>query len=297
MAEQDWMDEPARAHSERATREAHRDWNAKNHRGRVLDAEREVINEVQSPASLPVAVSRGSGLINPLEADPEAFGKALRVRTQNRNTLVAWVRDALVRGVDFDKIHVVSRRNCTQGKACTNPDHWSKDQLFKPGAEKICGMLSVRPSFPNLGAYEDAAIRGDDIKHVVLRCHILSIDERVLSEGVGAASISENGYSLNKTLKIAAKSSHIDAVLKLGGLSEVFVHPEATPAAATAREEPDPTLIPAGKYQGQPWAEVSDAYLAGIEASPKPPEVMKQGAKAERERRGKQYAFDDDIPF
>lgn len=292
MSEQEWE-----AYNDRANREAHREWNAKLHKGRVLDAEREVIDDVQAPANLPVAIPKAIGLINPLEAEPEAFGKALQVRTVNRNTLVQWVRDALVRGVDFDKLHVVSWKKCSKGKACTDPNHWSKDQLFKPGAEKICGMLAVRPSFPNLAAYEDAAIKGVNIQHVVLRCHILSIDERVLSEGVGAASLSENGFSLNKTLKIAAKSSHIDAVLKLGGLSEVFVHPEAPPVPATDREEPDPALIPAGKYAGKAWSEASDAYLAGVEASPKAPPSMKDGARAERERRAQQDDFDDHIPF
>src|SRR5436190_23478057 len=95
---------------------------------------------------------------NPLDIAPEAFRGALARRGENRKALMEWVRSSLVRGVDFGKIHVMPKAKCDKGNRCTNDYHYSKDCLFKPGAEKIAGMLGVTPTFPTLNKYEDAAL-------------------------------------------------------------------------------------------------------------------------------------------
>jgi hypothetical protein len=90
---------------------------------------------------------------NPLDVSPEVFRNALSRRGENRKALMQWIRDSLVRDVDYGKIHIVKRSECSKGKWCQNERHFSKDCLFKPGAEKICGMLGITPTFPTLHKY------------------------------------------------------------------------------------------------------------------------------------------------
>lgn len=278
-------------HNARMNREAEREWNAKTHRGRATHQEVAVIEQVQVPDNLP------AGIHHPLERNPEDFKNGLQLRTQNRATLVTWIRDALKRGVDFDRIHTVGKRTCPHGANCKEPSHWSKDQLFKPGAEKICGMLGVTPTFPNLAAYEQAALSGITIQHVILRCHILSIDGRVVSEGIGARSLEKDYGDLNKSLKMAGKSAHIEATLRMAGLSEIFCSPDAPPPPAGSPDEAAEGLIHLGQFTGKRWAEVTDVYLKGVVDSKKAPASMKNAAKAELARRDALDFDDSDIPF
>ncbi len=146
---------------------------------------------------------------SPFDGNVVEFKQALARRGENRNALMAWVRDALVDGVDFGAI---KRSNGTM----------TKPSLRKPGAEKICGMLNVIPTFPTLKDYEQLALQGIPIDQIILRCHLISMSGEVLADGVGARSMKQDNGDLNKALKMACKSAHIDATLRMGGLSEIF---------------------------------------------------------------------------
>jgi hypothetical protein len=144
----------------------------------------------------------------PLDVNVEAFQAALDRRGANRKALMTWVSGALVDGTDYGSVK-------TKGGM-------SKPSLRKPGAEKICGMLAVTVHFPNLPEYEQAVLRGAEIKQIILHCQLRTADGTVVAEGVGARSLSQDQGDLNKALKMAAKSAHIDATLRMAGLSEVF---------------------------------------------------------------------------
>jgi hypothetical protein len=159
---------------------------------------------------------------NPLDLPAATFQEGLDRRRTNRAALMAWVRDALVDGSDFGKIHVVSRSKCQAGKDCKNPAHFSKPSLFKPGAEKICGMLGVTVRYPTLQDYEKAALTGANLSQIIIRCEIIDASGRVVADGVGARIIAQDNGDINKALKMAEKSAHIDATLRMAGLSEVF---------------------------------------------------------------------------
>lgn len=151
-----------------------------------------------------VAISDAS----PFDMDPAQFKAGLERRKENRTALMGWVRDALVDGVDYGTIKFGGRE--------------SKPSLWKPGAEKIAGMLNLTASFPNLTRYEDMAIEGKDIDTVILRCEILNGSGHTIAEGIGSRSVKAEKGDLNKTLKMAAKSAFIDGILRAGGLSEIF---------------------------------------------------------------------------
>ncbi|WAK04604.1 hypothetical protein [Methylobacter sp. YRD-M1] len=159
---------------------------------------------------------------NPLDLPAATFKEGLDRRKQNRAALMDWVRSALVDGTDFGKIHVVSRSKCLAGNQCKNPAHFSKPSLFKPGAEKICGMLGVTVRYPTLPDYEKAALSGANLSQIIIRCEILDASGRVVADGVGARVIAQDNGDINKALKMAEKSAHIDATLRMAGLSEVF---------------------------------------------------------------------------
>jgi hypothetical protein len=146
---------------------------------------------------------------SPFDGNVVEFKQGLARRGENRNALINWIRDALVDGTDYGAI---KRSNGSM----------TKPSLRKPGAEKICGMLGVIPTFPTLKDYEQLALQGIPIDQIILRCHLLSAAGDVLADGVGARSLKQDNGDLNKALKMACKSAHIDATLRMAGLSEIF---------------------------------------------------------------------------
>ncbi len=160
---------------------------------------------------------------NPIDLPVAAFNKGLKRRKENRQALMQWIAESLVEGVDFGRIHVVGKSKCPNPYRCQNPAHFSKACLFKPGAEKICGMLGLKVSYPSLSEYERAAIEGRQIKQIILRCYLIDSSGQVVADGVGARNAQQQDYGdINKALKMTEKSAHIDATLRMAGLSEIF---------------------------------------------------------------------------
>lgn len=157
--------------------------------------------EVRALTPHPVSAS-------PLDLPAEIFRAGLDRRKQNRAALMEWIRSALVESVDYGRIQ--TKRGL------------SKPSLWKPGAEKICGMLGVSVHFPTLHDYEQAALHGVELHHVIIRCELTDAAGRVIADGVGARSLKQDYGDINKALKMAEKSAHIDATLRMAGLSEVF---------------------------------------------------------------------------
>ena len=254
-------------------------------------------------ASMPVAV-------NPLDIAPLEFKVALQRRGDNRKALMEWVRSSLVENVDFGKIHFVANNKCDKGANCTNKHHFSKPVLFKPGAEKICGMLNVTATFPTLHEYEQAALSGVALQHLIVRCHLVT-NGQVVADGIGARSLETDYGDINKALKMALKSAHIDATLRMAGLSEVFTQDldtmEAdanTRGAAPAKGSPvapasaakSIPLVPSGMHRGKPWADVARDYLEWCVK--KTTGALADGAKAELALRDSliQKDYEPDLP-
>lgn len=186
------------------------------------------------PVEIPIQPLQGATVgfpalrpTTPMDLPADRFIEALERRESNRQALLAWIASNLKQGIDFGRIHVVGKEKCQFAKEgrsyqCDNPRHWSKPSLWKPGAEKICGMLGLIPRFPNLDQYEKASISGTDIKVILLKCELHTNTGFVAAEGTGARTLAQDNGDINKSLKMAEKSSHIDATLRVGGLSEIF---------------------------------------------------------------------------
>ena len=83
-------------------------------------------------------------------------------------------------------------------------------------------MLGVTVRYPTLQDYERAALTGAQLSQIIIRCEIVDASGRVVADGVGARIIAQDNGDINKALKMAEKSAHIDATLRMAGLSEVF---------------------------------------------------------------------------
>jgi hypothetical protein len=174
----------------------------------------------EDSAELVPVTSYVPAVVNPMDMEPGAFSAGLERRKANRASLMDWIRQALVEGTDYGSIPV-------KGRA-------SKPSLWKPGAEKICGMLNVTVTFPTLGQYEAAALAGTKLESIIIRCELVSPGGAVAAAGVGSRSVVQDHGDLNKAMKMACKSAHIDATLRMGGLSEVFTQDlEDMPARTT----------------------------------------------------------------
>ncbi len=184
---------------------------------------------------------------SPFDLPLEQFKSGLERREANRKQMIQWIAKNLVRGTDFGSIHTFGKARCKYGVNCTNPTHWSKPSLFKPGAEKICGMLGLTPRFANHDKYEQAAYSGTRIFQVILKCELHTDSGYVAGEGIGARVLDKDSGDINKSLKMAEKSAMIDAVLRVAGLSEIFTQDiedmkmgerELSPQAQPTQPEP-----------------------------------------------------------
>lgn len=237
-----------------------------------------------------VSVLPSNNEIKPIEIrsafdiDPRQFKAGLARRGKNRDALMKWLEEALVEGVDYGRIHVVKKDKCPAGNNCTNKYHFSKPSLWKSGAEKISGMLGLRATWPNIDAELEHVRDGKPV--ILLKCQLVGLSGSIVSEGVGARNIGQDGGDPNKALKMAKKSSLIDSVLNAGGLSEAFTQDieDMPPEGFSDDARPDPyqsgqtridsafggvnkpveTHCPIGQFKGKPWAEVDDGYLNWI---------------------------------
>lgn len=146
---------------------------------------------------------------SPLDLPPEVFNDALDRRQINRQKLLSWIKSNLTEDVDYGSI---TRRNGQK----------MKPSLWKAGAEKITGMLGVFVTFPSLAETEKAVLSGTKLTTIMVRCEILDSRGQLLANGAGGRSLAQDNNDFNKAIKMAEKSAHIDAVLRLAGLSEIF---------------------------------------------------------------------------
>jgi hypothetical protein len=239
----------------------------------------------------------------PLDWPVERFTQALDRREVNRKALLKWIQGNLQAGTDYGQIHFVGKDKCrlvADGRTheCLDPRHWSKPSLWKPGAEKICGMMGLIPRFPNLSEYERATLRGEDIKVIILKCELHTGNGFVAAEGTGARRIDQDRGDINKSLKMAVKSAHIDATLRVAGLSELFTQDiEDMIGDKAAKDE-----VPAGNGNGNHLAPPPQAQPAQT-SPPLPKEPATNGQNHTGNGRGyesnritaKQHSFIMDL--
>lgn len=124
-------------------------------------------------------------------------------------------------------------------------DQWrpEKPSLYKAGADFLCDLLMLDPTFsPDLEAWK---MLGAKEGTVVICCRLLCRGDspffpgrekgEVIGEGRGAGVVGDKKRDANAALKVAQKSSKVDAVINALGLSDLFTQD---------REDPPPKPAP-----------------------------------------------------
>ena len=208
------------------------------------------------PATVPELVAEGLVLGN-----PEALAAQLESFSTARALFVDWLFNRLVGGIDFMVIHrKVGPRNaktpCPNATTATGancPTCGGKATLCKPGSEKICGLLQLRPRFKrDVEAWE---MLGGEAGLVTLVCELVTSTGVVVAEGRGARHRDQDFGDVNKCLKMAQKSAQTDAVLRCAGLSEIFTQDLEDMPAFLRDADPDaPASFEAPRRQSEPVA-------------------------------------------
>ena len=191
----------------------------------------------------------------------EGFEQALSEEGRKRRLLQSYIKEHLVDGTDFGKINMGGKQ--------------SKECLFKPGAEKICSLMHLKPTFSI--DRELSEIIGKEVIPYV--CHLVNRHTgEIEGEGRGSCSLKEKQKNANVAIKIAQKRAQIDAVLRVAALSDQFTQDldemekpassaPVTPQVKKAQEVLDAEVVedtdevirecPFGKNKGTPWEEMN----------------------------------------
>ena len=141
--------------------------------------------------------------------DPRQFEIALKTEAEKRKLIQSYIKKQLIEGVDYGPIVIGGQK--------------SKPTLFKPGAEKFCSLLHLRPRFEKDS--ETLEMLPESILNtgvIALKCELIHEDTgKIIAEGRGACTVQERKGQLNTAIKIAEKRAQLDAVLRIG-LSDTF---------------------------------------------------------------------------
>lgn len=152
----------------------------------------------------------------------------------HRAIITAYVRDHLVKGVDYGQI-----------------GSFKKDVLFKPGQEKIFSLMNLTSRLEKDS--DTIEMIGGGAGVVAYICRVYRKGEEI-AQGRGAAKVGENNRDINSTIKIAEKRARMDACLSLG-FSEFFTQDLEDP------EYREPTSKPVTKTE-RPASDKQRALIA-----------------------------------
>lgn len=140
---------------------------------------------------------------------PAQLREQMQSDTEIRQIITEYIKNAMVEGKDYGTITIKGAK--------------SKPSLFKPGAEKFCGLFKIRPTFKK--DTETVEMLGNTPGIIAYICELVDSRGIVIGEGRGTAKTDPKGgsdFDINKQVKIAQKRAQIDAVLRTGGLSDFF---------------------------------------------------------------------------
>jgi len=239
-----------------------------------MDPENPDVESVPPEGALTVAPPLEGSADALLLNDPAALAAQLATYAEARRLLVDWLMSQLVAGIDYTLIHrkVGPRGNKTD---CPNKGNMTgrgceacggKSTLCKPGSEKLCGLLRLRPRFKRDS--ETWEMLGSEAGVIALLCELVTASGVVVAEGRGARHRDMDFGDVNKTVKMCQKSAQTDAVLRCAGLSEIFTQDlEDMPRALIEGDDNGGGEFAAPRRKSGP---------AAAPATPAPPSLQQQ---------------------
>lgn len=138
---------------------------------------------------------------------PSELALQVKQEGEKRQILAKYVSDNMKQGTDFYTLRIGGRE--------------SKPSLSKPGSEKVLSLFHWRAEF--VRDTDTWEMLGSPAGVLCYLCKLYTIKDGILvGEGRGARDSKKDGNDLNKAIKMAEKSAQIDAVLRTGGLSDLF---------------------------------------------------------------------------
>jgi hypothetical protein len=137
--------------------------------------------------------------------DPTQLAGHIAHWTQQRALLTAYIRQHLQEGIDYYTIILGNKV--------------AKPSLSKAGSEKFLSLFNLQARFHKDTATWEMLGRPAGVLCYV--CVLSTKDGTVVGEGRGARDIAQDN-DINKAIKMAQKSAQIDAILRIGALSDSF---------------------------------------------------------------------------
>ena len=164
---------------------------------------------IPEPDNTPVAILEPPAAppaLRPLAPADDDLEQALATWTVQRGIVRKFLAQELKANVDYYTLKIGGKD--------------SKPSLSKAGAEKVLGWLRWSASFaPDTGTWE---MLGRPQDHLFYVCTLRLRSGEIIGEGRGARSLKKDNGDANKAVKMACKSSMVDAILRTGALSDVF---------------------------------------------------------------------------
>jgi hypothetical protein len=198
------------------------------------------MKELKNKKEITTPIEHNISLISAIELKAR-----IAAETKKRKLIKEFIAKHLKEGVDYGRIHI--SKNCQNPHNCKNKNHYSRDILFKPGAEKFTSLFKLRAEFQRDN--ETFEMAGSPTGLFCYICRLYSPNNILIGEGRGACSVNEKNGSINTAIKIAEKRAKLDAILSTGALSDFFTQDEDV-IEELEKEELKPTQ-PAGPSDTQ----------------------------------------------
>ncbi|TAK65701.1 MAG: hypothetical protein EPO24_02200 [Bacteroidetes bacterium] len=189
----------------------------------------------------------------------------IALETGKRKLLTEFIANHMKDGVDYGKIHVASKEKCSNPYDCKVPGHWSKDTLFKSGAEKFVSLFKITVQFSRDEDTFDMA--GRPVGLFCYICTLISPKGEAIAYGRGSCDAASKKGDMNTAIKIAQKRAQVDAVLRFGALSDFFTQDLEDSNNEEKEFNPHTDIIHFGKHKGKKWIELPDDYLKWMQSS------------------------------
>lgn len=120
------------------------------------------------------------------------------------------------------------------------PEQWTaKPSFYKAGADFVCELMNVRDTYEaDMAAWQQL---GSPKETFVMSCKLISrVTGETLGEGRGVRKVGQKGGDENNAIKMAKKSSKVDAVLNAYGLADLFTQDMEDRPVREPHENPEP---------------------------------------------------------
>ena len=199
---------------------------------------------------------------------PDILQRYVDDETARRKILKEYIAKHLVAGVDYGPIHVVSKDKCTFGNSCKTKSHFSKDVLFKSGSEKFVSLFKLSPRFER--DIETLEMLKGMTGLIAFVCKLYSANGVLIAEGRGSSTMTERtyGWTPNNAIKMAEKRAQLDAVLRMGALSDYFTQDLEDQNVSELPTQPDP--VGARTPQNTPQTSINQGVPTQTRGNPPP---------------------------